>query len=471
MGLDMKYQGTGDSIANHKAAEWFHDAKLGIFVHWGLYSVPGWAPHNGDPHEVVARDGWGAWFARNPYAEWYSNSLRIPNSVTAEYHAAHFPPGFSYEQFAPEFEEANAAWDPGEWAALFAAAGARYAVLTTKHHDGYLLWPSANPNPRRAGYQTARDLVGDFAAAVRAQGLRLGLYYSGGLDWTFNDMPITSIADMFRAIPQQAEYVSYAGTHLRELIDRYQPVVLWNDIGYPRAANLFELFAYYYNQVPDGVINDRFGQPNMESTGQEHPDPLDPLGSGPIAHLDFRTPEYSTFATIQEEKWEATRGLGHSFGYNRNEPPEQVLSPTELIHLLVDIVSKNGNLLLNVGPTAAGIIPADQRRTLLALGAWLGTNGAAIYGTRPWKRAEGRTVDGIPVRFTQRDGVLYAVLLGTPQDRVVAIEELQAEPDAAIRLLGQDSVATWENRNGALFVTLPEDPQAAPAHALRITHA
>jgi alpha-L-fucosidase len=121
-----------------------------------------------------------------------------------------------------------------------------------------------------------------------------------------------------------------------------------------------------------------------------------------------------------------------------------------------------------VGPTAAGIIPAEQRHRLLALGTWLGINGAAIYGTRPWKTAEGRTVDGIPIRFTQRDDVLYAILLGTPPERVVGIEDLTAEPGTAIRLLGQDTAAAWEHQNGNLMVTLPDVSLDAPAHTLRI---
>ncbi len=462
------YEATRESISTHQAPDWFHDAKLGIFVHWGLYSVPGWAPQNGTPHDVVAREGWNAWFARNPYAEWYGNSIRIPDSPSAAYHAAHYSADFTYEQFAPQFDAASKAWDPGEWAALFATAGARYAVLTTKHHDGFLLWPSIHPNPHQRGYQATRDLVGEVTAAVRAQGLRMGLYYSAGLDWTFNARPIVEGADLVRAIPQQAEYVSYATTHLRELIDRYAPSVLWNDIGYPHAANLYELFAYYYNRVPDGVINDRFGQPRPDGTTAVPSDPLAVLGTAPTPHLDFRTPEYTTYSTIAAEKWESTRGLGHSFGYNRNEAPEHMLSTAGLIHLFVDIVSKNGNLLLNVGPTATGLIPTEQRRRLLALGEWLGTNGAAIYRTRPWVRAEGRTSDGIPVRFTQHDGVLYAILLGTPPHRDVAIQGLTAEPGTTIRLLGQEALATWLHWNDHLAITLPESLSDAPAHVLRI---
>ena len=165
------------------------------------------------------------------------------------------------------------------------------------------------------------------------------------------------------------EFVEYSLAHWRELIDRYQPSIMWNDIGYPAAADLGELFSYYYNSVPDGVINDRFTQ-------ERNPLPKEgePLMTPRGPHFDYITPEYATFDEIQDLKWECCRGIGHSFGYSRVEGDEQLLAEDELIHMFVDIVSKNGNLLLNVGPKADGTIPANQAERLRVWGAgWIAT--------------------------------------------------------------------------------------------------
>ena len=176
------------------------------------------------------------------------------------------------------------------------------------------------------------------------------------------------------AIPQSEEYGRYADAHWRELIERYNPAVLWNDIGYPIAGNSPQLFADYYNAHPEGVVNNRF----------------DFMGvAGGTAHADFTTPEYAQMDDITTDKWEACRGIGHSFGLNRNAADDDLLTVDALVHLLADIVSKNGNLLLNVGPAADGRIPHAQAERLLGLGWWLRVNGEAIFDTTPWTRAVG----------------------------------------------------------------------------------
>ncbi len=463
----MNYAPTLDSIQQHAVPPWFHDAKLGIFIHWGLYSVPGWAPTTGPLPEVVANEGWDGWFRRNPYAEWYMNSIRVPDSVSAAYHAEHYGAHTAYADFAPQFNDAAQAWNPDDWAALFAAAGARYVVLTTKHHDGFLLWPSRQPNPFITEYHAQRDLVGELTDAVRAHDMTMGLYYSGGLDWTFNDHVIADIADLFAAVPQGNDYADYATAHWRELIERYAPAVLWNDIGYPSAANLPALFAEYYNHITGGVVNDRFIQVDPSKLSGD-PARLMEDGLPQAAHWDFRTPEYAMFDEIKPEKWESCRGLGYSFGYNRNENVTDMLSPSELIRSFVDIVSKNGNLLLNVGPMADGTIPAEQRERLLALGDWLQINGEAIYGIRPWQRAEGRTTDGIPVRFTQKDDALYATLLDTPRSSEIVVEDLAPAAGALITLLGHDGVLHWTQQDAHLVITVPQPFPNAAAHVFRV---
>jgi alpha-L-fucosidase len=357
------------------------------------------------------------------------------------------------------FNEATQEWNPGAWADLFKRIGARYVVLTTKHHDGFLLWPSEHPNPMREGYLAARDLVGELTDAVRDRGMRMGLYYSGGIDWTFNETVIQDVRNIPAAVPQAADYVAYANSHWRELIARYAPSLMWNDIAYPAPADLDELFAHYYNTVTDGVINDRFTQGFEFSEGQI-------AGS---RHYDFRTPEYTSMDEITAFKWESTRGIGYSFGYNRNEGPESYLSVEDLVRSFVDIVSKNGNLLLNMGPTANGTVPDLQRERLLGLGKWLDVNGEAIFDTRPWVTAEGSTGEGIQVRFTQAGDSVYAILLDTPSGTQVEIEDLQAAEVTTIRLLGQESPLSWEPKGDRLAVALPGNLATSPAHAIKIT--
>ena len=155
---------------------------------------------------------------------------------------------FSYFDFAAMFNEAAKSWKPDSWADLFKRAGARYVVPTTKHHDGFLLWPSRHPNPFIENYHAERDLIGELGDAVRDAGMTYALYYSGGLDWTFYDKVIVDIADLPAGVPQMSDYVDYANAHWRELIERYGTKILWNDIAYPRETDLNVLFADYYNQ-------------------------------------------------------------------------------------------------------------------------------------------------------------------------------------------------------------------------------
>lgn len=458
----MLYRPELQSLQQHQVPDWFHNAKLGIFIHWGLFSFPGWAPLTGELDKVIEQQGWEAWFANNPYAEWYSNSLRIENSPTQRHHVETYGASFGYDDFVPLFNEAVRQWNPADWASLFKRAGARYVVPVTKHHDGFLLWPSPRTAPDRDDFRAERDIIGELATAVRAQNLQFGVYYSGGLDWTFIDAPIRDFTSLLAAVPQTPEYIAYADAHWRELIDRYQPAIMWNDIGYPAAADVNELFATYYNTLPDGVINDRFRQaaPDVGEGGEPS---MDPPAS---QHYDFRTPEYTTYDEIRTEKWESTRGLAFSFGYNLNEGIAHHLSVERLVRMFVDIVSKNGNLLLNVGPMADGTIPALQRERLEGLGQWLATHGEAIYDTRPWVIAEGTSREGIPLRYTQKPGALNAILLDTPQGSTVTIERLQAQMETTVRLLGHEGALTWKQEGDALTIILPPDIAPAPAHAL-----
>ncbi len=460
----MPYQPTLESVSNHQVPDWYHNAKLGIFIHWGLYSVPAWAPHGGDIGEVFQSGDMSQWFRHNSYAEWYMNTLRFEDSPTRAWHNQHYGENFDYDDFVPGFNSALKRWKPADMATLFSEVNARYVVLTSKHHDGFCLWKSDFPCPTKPNYHTRRDVVGELTAAVREAGMRMGIYYSGGLDWAFNDTRIQDIPDVWGTIVETPEFVEYSMAHWQELIDRYQPALMWNDIGYPQAADLGALFAYYYNAVPEGVINDRFKQ-----RSDDMPSSVEEIMSRPGPHHDFVTPEYTQFDDIQTQKWETCRGIGHSFGYNRNEGDEQLLSERELVHMFVDIVSKNGNLLLNVGPMADGTIPENQADRLRSLGTWLDRNGEAIFDTRPWQRAESQTTQGLGIRFTKTESNLYATLLGRPSESEIAIEGLEPSSDASVQLLGRDEELTWRQNGSDLAVQLPDDLPEAPAHALQIT--
>jgi alpha-L-fucosidase len=409
--------------------------------------------------DILANGEWARWFTNNAYAEWYMNSMRIPGSPTYQHHTTTYGAKFAYGDFIPAFNQATERWDPNAWADLFQKVGARYVVLTTKHHDGFLLWPSRQPNPFKPGYHARRDLVGDLTSAVRNHGMKMALYYSGGLDWTFNDQVILNIIDLMTGVPQSPQYVTYANNHWRELIDRYQPCILWNDIAYPAAADLNQLFADYYNAIPDGLVNDRFLQrPQMD----EH-------GFVPDNHYDFRTPEYTSFKDLTPFKWESTRGIGASFGYNRNEGPQHYQSVENLVRSFIDIVSTNGNLLLNVGPMADGTLPDLQRERLLGLGEWLAVNGEAIFSTRPWVKAEGSTREGTALRFTQKGNALYAILMEKPGGSSVTLQGIGAVEGTTVSLLGDDKALAWQQIDGDLAVVLPGDLSASPAYALKIT--
>jgi alpha-L-fucosidase len=470
------YRPNRESLKSHPLPSWFQDAKLGIFIHWGLYSVPAFAPKEYSIREILRRMQSGEIkHYESPYAEWYQNNIRQEGTRSRHFHEQKFGADFTYEDFQQHFETNSANWDPETWAGLVAEIGARYVVLTAKHHDGYLLWPSRHPNPFRPSYQSSRDLIGELASSVRSKGIRMGLYYSGGLDWTFNKTPITDISDVFMTIPTQKAYVNYVNAHWRELIERYEPSVLWNDIGMPHRVNVLRLFAEYYNRIPEGVVNDRFSGGFGALSGllkipalkrQISNMMINVITSDSSAtstsrtHSDYFTPEYKSFPWIVYKKWESTRGIGRSFGYNHLEEEADCIDPQELVRLLVDIVSKNGNLLLNIGPTAWGEIPALQRRRLEVLGSWLLVNGEAIFNTRYWKRPEGTGLDNsseTSLRYTQKEDSLYALLLKIPSSPIVQINNLQPVEGSMITVVGSEIPLLWGVRDGMLSIRLPEE--------------
>ncbi len=471
------YQPTWESVGSHPLPTWFDEAKLGVFFHWGLYSVPAWAPVVPDIQTMLRHHSPAYLLKNNPYAEWYLNTMSIKGSPTADHHRLTYGSGFAYDDFRQEFNQRSTEADLDALAALCTSAGARYSVLTTKHHDGFCLWPAAEPHPVKGRYHSTRDLVGDFCQSMRNAGVKPGLYYSGGFDWPFNGAVMKSVASVLEAAPQSAEYVEYANGHVTELIDRYQPDILWNDISYPHDADLAAIFAHYYNTVPDGVVNDRWSQvpsrfgPRLTSAivktvgfAVEHlwrfiPDSKKVLVSPKGRHYDFTTPEYSSPEVALLDKWESTRGVGHSFGANHNEPDSDILSGDEAIAMFIDIVAKGGNLLLGVGPAPDGTVPEAQQRPLLALGDWLTRNGDAIYGTKPATTAAATLADGTPVRFTAKASTINAILLNAPTSGSVELPLPTGTTALAARRVDGDLPLDMRVGHDSIAVTLPESTE------------
>ena len=450
---------------SHRVPDWYRNAKFGIIVHWGLPSVPAFAPSgHGSIADILANHDWPFYFRNNPCSQWYLNSLRLKETATRAFHKKKFKPSYAYERLADGFNDGIKKWEPSAWAELFAEAGARYVVLAAKHHDGFLLWPSDH-KPEPEGYIAGRDIVGELGEAVRARNLRYGLYYSGLLDWTVQTEPIADFGDLLN-VQTDSAYAGYVRQHFSELIARHRPDILWSDIGLSGSISRRRLSQLYRETVNDGVFNDRWVQ-------------ISPLMRSVLTRPGFRRniAETARRAIVaggstkrsgpRSEPWEAVQSIGNSFGYNEQESPGDYLTGDQLARMLADIVSKNGNLLLNIGPKSDGTIPHEQRTSLLDLAAWLRINGEAIYDTRPWHRAEGKTGDGQPVRFTTRSDTLYAILLERPRRLSLELPNLElkriprpkpvpgTEDELTVSLLGCEQPVQWRLSDELVEIRLP----------------
>ena len=411
--------------------DWYRDAKLGFFIHWGLYSVPAWAIQHGPGVHIPTEDA----YAYHQYAEWYGNTVRIAGSPTWVRHQEVYGTGTSYEDLADLWRAE--AFDADALVSELVGAGAKYIIPTTKHHDGFALWDTATSGFNAARRGPRRDLIGELHDATRRHDARFGVYYSGALDWHAGDFPaIESDTDLFRFRRNDEQYSRYAAAQLEELVERYAPDVLWNDIDWPDGGKGHDEFAVaallrrYFAAVPGGVVNDRWGVP----------------------YHGFLTREYTHIEDVQEAVWESTRGLGYSFGYNQAEGPEQSLSGTDLIRLFVDVVSKNGNLLINTGPRADGTIPELQLAAMRQLGDFLRINGDAIYATRPWVRAGER--EGTPRAYTSSASGTHVHVL----DPAAGVLELPVELAAAsgARWSGTHAAEIVPGADGTATVVVPE---------------
>ncbi|MDJ0358164.1 alpha-L-fucosidase [Paenarthrobacter sp. PH39-S1] len=414
--------------------QWLEDAKFGIFVHWGLYSVPAWAEtgHASMPVEDAYRD--------HQYAEWYGNTVRLDGSSAQKYQRSTFGAGSSYEDLADVWKAES--FDAAGCIDLFRRAGAKYVVPTTKHHDGFCLWNTDTTPFNSAVRGPKRDLVEEFATASRGAGLRFGCYFSGALDWHVSDFPaINSDPDIFRLRRKDEHFARYSYGQVHELVERFAPDILWNDIEWPDAGKsnaefgLAALFDEYRAAVPDGIVNDRWGVPSH----------------------GYLTREYSDIGGLSGQHWESCRGLGRSFGFNQQETDADVLSVPELVHHLVSVVSRNGNFLLNIGLAADGTVPERYRQRLLGLGQWLSINGEAIYGTRPWQGT-----------MAPEQQAHYAVTVGAGASYLSVLTPGAELPSAPLDTSGGVWLGAAENGTGG--VRVPAALAAEPVAVLRIPH-
>jgi len=413
------YEPEWDSLSKRPVPEWFPEAKFGIFIHWGVYSVP-------------------AFSDTSTYSEWYQYWLDTNShgGLVRRFHEANYGPGFEYRDFASRFRAEL--FDPEEWARILRRSGARYVVLTSKHHDGFCLWPDTRASAVRGYPWTAaetgprRDLVGELTEAVRAAGLRMGLYYSF-MEWhnpLFEEDPDRYVAEYM--IPQ-----------IQDLILRYRPDVFWPDGEWNHPDSFWrspEILAWIYENAPNReeiVVNDRWGRSLRGSVG------------------DFSTTEYGHLGGARgmrrDRPFEECRGIGHSFAWNRAEGYDLYMSRTECVRLLVDLVSQGGNLLLDIGPTADGRIPLILQDRLFAIGRWLEKNGVAIYGTEagPFRRLSWG-------RSTVRGDHLYLHVYDWPEDGRLRLRGLLNDIEEA-RLLHDPEgppVAAVREENGDWILDL-----------------
>ena len=469
-----------DSLGSYRVPEWFRDAKFGIFVHWGIYSVPAFGN------------------------EWYPRNMYIQGSAAFKHHVEAYGPQskFGYKDFIPEFRAER--FDPDAWVDLFARAGARYVVPVAEHCDGFPMYNSGITDWNAAKLGPKRDVVGELAASIRKRGLHFGAsshraehwwWYDGGMQFESDvqDQRYSAIYGpaMPRNLPGDDLSQEPDPNHLEtwlppdkaflddwlarstEIVDKYHPDFLYFDwwIGQPAFQPYLKRFAaFYYNQAAQR-------KQRVVLTYKQNDFPEN------AAVLDI---ERGKLDSIRLLPWQTDTSVSiHSWGYVKNDEYRDAKS---LIGELVDVVSKNGNLLLNVGPRADGTIPEETQRVLMQIGAWLRVNGEAIYQTRPWLLyGEGPTKvasaamntdrqEFTPqdIRFTTHGDVLYAIALGWPTTGELRIHSLWKGtpylpgPVCSVRLIGTDTPTPWSQEGDGLHIHLPPRAPDEPVFAFRI---
>lgn len=464
------YQPEWSSLDARPTPEWWQDAKFGVFIHWGVYSVPAYTPVGN-------------------YAEWYQHALEnnTHEGRVKAYHDLNYG-AKTYYDLADDFHAEL--FNPNNWARLFERAGARYVVLTSKHHDGFCLWPSQQANLtwgfpwNSMDRGPHRDLVGDLFTALRKTSVRPGLYYSL-YEW-FNPM---------WKFDQKRYASNHAMPQLYDLVNRYQPDVVWADGDWDATPDTWQspqFLAWLYNESPvrdKVVVNDRWG------SGVR------------FKHGGVYTPEYQPHMDFDDHAWEESRGMGFSYGYNRAEDAWDYNSAQTLILHLIDKVSRGGNFLLDIGPDAHGQIPPIMQERLLKIGDWLTLNGEAIYGTRRWRTpyqwSEGRrdykpqqlegwktagdallkqTINpeaGYAVKelfftWNPKTKCLYAIFPRYPNDRKITLKNINLPISTEVTMVGARDKLRWESAGANTIVHLPEyNParfKSAEAYVIKIAN-
>jgi alpha-L-fucosidase len=463
----QRFEPTWASIDNRPSPAWYTDAKFGIFVHWGVYSVPAFAP-------VKAK-------GQTPYAEWYWHSLtdgkqaKSPNGsgvATWDFHKKVYGPDFPYFDFAPMFRAEL--YNPDRWADLFVKAGAKYVALTSKHHEGFTLWKNEQANRswgrpwNSVDIGPKRDLLLDLTEAGRRNGLQMGIYYSL-YEW-YNPLWVSD----------KARYVSeHLFPQFKDVVEHVKPAIIFSDGEWELTSAEWrspELLAWLFNEssiAGNVVIDDRWGKDTRHK------------------HGGYYTTEYTSGMQDATRPWEESRGMGFSYGYNRAETLTDYHTDRQLLLMLIDIVSRGGNLLLDIGPRADGEIPVVMEERLMQIGNWLHPNGEAIYGTRAWQRAAqwsagtrphleqsefmseydiSKLVDDPPTGtarvesfFTSKGNTVYAIVPRWPGPEFV-IENAATASGAKCSLLetGQDLAIRTTGK--AVHVTIPQELQLHMPH-------
>jgi alpha-L-fucosidase len=493
------YKPTFESLATHPTPTWFRDAKFGIFIHWGVYSVP--AFHEWYVEFMSPRSTWGKRPAGPPYTaaqgDLSDSIFKIETDgyrgEANKYQRENYGVDFEYDDFIPMFKAEN--FDPAAWAEIFVKSGAKYVVLTAKHGEEFALWPTKYTHRNAMEMGPHRDLAGDLLKAVRSRGLKMGFYHN------------TTYSFWDKRYPDR-EWVEYMNNSIKELVDLYQPDILWGDVvispsfdenGKPWSAdhwNSKEIIAYFYNHSknPDEVVtNDRWGLDTCTSALSSKRSLSHSLWAQYAKEWkaengtllgDFQTPERRNITRIYDMPWETCDALDPtSWGYNRRTPDEKYMTANELVDYLADIVSKGGNLLINIGPKADGTIAEAMQERLRETGAWLSVNGEAIYGTRPWSvYGEGPTKEEFgswdnpdgkyqfksgDIRFTSKGNVLYAILLEWPGNEIT-LSSLKGIKIKKISMLGSDEKIRWQQLDEGLSISLPSNPVSPYANTLRL---
>ncbi len=472
------HSATWEGLGSYTIPEWYQNSKFGIFIHWGVYAVPAFG------------------------SEWYPRNMYQPGSPEFDHHRKTYgdQASFGYKDFIPQFTAAR--FDPYAWARLFRQAGAQFVVPTAEHHDGFPLYDSAFTRWNAARMGPRRDLIGDLGTAVREQGMVYGVSSHRAEHWWFmnggmgfdSDVQDPRYADFYgpaqpENLPPNDQFLEDWLVRCCEVVDKYQPQVFWFDwwIEQPVFAPYLQQFAsYYYNRG-------REWNRGVAINFKHHAFPPN------TAVYDI---ERGQLVGIREEFWQTDTAVAiNSWGYTDNQTYKR---PADLIGDLVDIVSKNGALLLNIGPRADGSIPDEDQEILKEIGRWLYVFGEAVYGTRPWRiYGEGPTevIEGYfadtrrqpftaaDVRFTTREilshgvpgPVLYATALAWPADGKLSIRSLAQGSshlpgaiDAVELVTGRREEKLsleWKRTGNALEVTLPGQIEPAHAVSLRIRAA